>query len=82
MSGLQECEVSPRVSFHHGAEGLPEVLSTGVSSGSVHVPPVASPGVTHTPGFSADQRETKRSTLAWCRKKIGSKAASDEDEVS
>jgi len=38
----------------------------------VKVPPIAGPCETQTSGLTADQRESMRSTFAWCRKKIGS----------
>jgi len=39
----------------------------------VKLPSSEFPGLTHTPGFKADHKDNNLSTLAWCKKKIGSK---------
>jgi hypothetical protein len=49
------------------------LLSIEEFEGMVQDPPCkAGPCETHTPGWTADQRESMRSTLEWWRKKIGS----------
>lgn len=48
------------------------------SAGVVTVPSPELPGVTQTLGFKAAQIESSLSTLAWCKKNMGSKATSKE----
>lgn len=54
---------------------VPVSCPTTVSGGIVHVPSPEGPSVIHTLGFNADHNESRRSTWAWCIKKMGSNPA-------
>lgn len=53
---------------------IPVVWSYKAPGGVVKLPSSVIPGLTHTPGFIAAHKDNNLSTLAWCKKKIGSNA--------